>query len=150
VTRDDVHALGDVGVLALTLFGETRNQPIEGKVAVGCVVRNRVRAKTGFGGSFSDVCLAPNQFSCWAAIGGPENYQTVMAMAQAYDRGDWNDPIFRECQYIAVGIVGDHLRDNSGGALYYLTRELFEAKPPLWARRLKLSARIGAHVFLTD
>ena len=33
--------LTDVQILALTLFGEARSEPIEGIVGVGCVIRNR-------------------------------------------------------------------------------------------------------------
>ena len=53
--------LPQIELVGLTLYGEARGEPIEGIVAVGCVIRNRVK----FEGSFYAVCLKPRQFSCW-------------------------------------------------------------------------------------
>jgi hypothetical protein len=56
--------LTDVQILALTLFGEARSEPIEGIVGVGCVIRNRVTAGLDWWGEgYRGVCLAPYEFS---------------------------------------------------------------------------------------
>jgi spore germination cell wall hydrolase CwlJ-like protein len=57
----------EVKDMAKVIYREARGESLEGKIAVGAVVMNRV--KTNFGGknSISSVCKAPGQF---ASIGG--------------------------------------------------------------------------------
>ena len=66
-----------VSLLALTLWGEARGEPVLGKRAVAWVVRNRMsiaeawlerkgRQHPLFGdGTVAGVVLRPYQFSCW-------------------------------------------------------------------------------------
>ena len=56
--------LSDLEVTLVTLFGEARGEPVEGLIAVGSVIRNRVKAAR-FGSTYRAVCLARWQFSCW-------------------------------------------------------------------------------------
>jgi len=145
-------ALRDFHALALTLWGEARGEPIEGKVFVGSVIRNRVNKPGRFGNTYRAVCLARLQFSCWWKAGGGANYDRVMARARA-TVGDYadrsvlpRDPSFEECCFVAEGIIGGQLLDRSKGADHYMTSALFRSTPPEWAKGKTPIVTVGAHV----
>jgi N-acetylmuramoyl-L-alanine amidase len=149
--------LNDVDALAITLFGEARGEPVEGRIAVGCVIRNRFRLPARFGGSYREVVHRKSQFSCWWPFGGAYNYELSHALAQAAVmveeiplRGS-ELAIYRETEYIAQGIVDDVFRDRVGGAThYYSPRAMVPsgAVPP-WASGAAPVARVGGHLFFT-
>lgn len=147
------YALSDAEALALTIFGEARGEPIEGKVFVGSVVRNRVSNPRRFGSTYRAVCHAHAQFSCWWAFGGETNFQRVMEMARALvahqplPLATQRDvELWAECQFVAEGIIGGQLRDNARGADHYLTAALFRSRPPAWAKGRTPDVRVGSHV----
>jgi spore germination cell wall hydrolase CwlJ-like protein len=154
MTDDDVRkALPDLWALALVIYGEARAEPIEGKVAVGSVVRNRVLAPQRFGSTYAAVCIQKAQFSCFWKFGGEANFQSVMTIARALvsdyavsstvPKGDgWT-----ESCYVAEGIIGRQLRSRVGAATHYMTTTLFRSNPPKWARGLEPGYRVGNHVF---
>jgi N-acetylmuramoyl-L-alanine amidase len=153
MTADELlAALSDEQVLALTIYGEARGEPLEGQVAVGAVIRNRLC--TGrWGPTYRAVCLAKAQFSCWSAVGGAgefSNNQVVLTQARLLVEGGVALPILRQCHFLAQGIASQALLDNTGRATHYLTRDLYVHNPPAWARKLAVTDRIGAHVFLRE
>jgi N-acetylmuramoyl-L-alanine amidase len=141
--------LTETQILTLTLWGETRGEPVEGKVAVGCVIRNRV--ETGrWGDSYAKVCLAAYQFSCWRKEGGASNHKDVMAMADILSSGrEVHDLALRECGYIAHGIIAGWLQDRTRGATHYYAPEAMVpmGKIPAWAINLSPCATVGDHLF---
>src|SRR6185503_1533672 len=70
-------------VVAMTIWAEARAEPIEGEVAVGCVIRNRLLRPARFADTWAGVCLAKWQFSCWIPEGGEQNYRMLMARCEA-------------------------------------------------------------------
>jgi len=142
-------ALSESQVLALTAYGEARDQPIDGRIAIVNVIRNRVKAqRASFGRTARAVCLKPWQFSCWRPEGGKANYDVVLAAARTLTQPDGIvGPILRECVWIAEGALAGAFRDSTRGATHYLTAALYGAAPPAWARGLTPVCRIGAHVF---
>ena len=64
LTLKDFKAMGIREQLARTIMAEAGNQPYEGQVAVGQVVKNRVDSGR-WGKNYSDVLLAPRQFSAY-------------------------------------------------------------------------------------
>lgn len=115
-----IAALTDAQILCLTLYGEARGEPIEGQIAVGCVIRNRV--DTGrWGASYAKVCLAPFQFSCWRREGGAENYETVMAAAEMLARSTTlpDDARLRQCAWVSQGVIGRWILDTVQDATHY-------------------------------
>jgi len=152
VTEAEIKAaLSDFDAFWLTLWGEARGQPIEGIIAVASVIRNRVGKR--FGDSYKAVCLARKQFSCWNP-GTDKNHVLLMEKARMVV-GDYaerstlpDDPAIREIKYIAQGMMGRDLRDNSRGADHYLTIDLFQTRPPEWAKGQTPTGYVGAHVFL--
>jgi N-acetylmuramoyl-L-alanine amidase len=137
----DLHTLPDRVVLALCIWGESRGEPVEGQIAVGCVVRNRLQAAVNTAPRWRDVCLAPNQFSCF----NPDdpNYGPLQLALAGH-------PSARLAQqfWIADGVMSGMVQDNTHGATHYLTTALLISHPPSWARDQPTRATIGAHSFL--
>lgn len=145
----DTLSLTETQILLLTLWGEARSEPVEGRIAIGAVIRNRFMWGK-WGESYAKVCLAPWQFSCWREAGGKSNYQAVMAMAQALAQGrEITDATLRECGWIAHGIIGAWLRDNVKGATHYYSPGAMVpvGRVPVWALNLSPIAKVGAHLF---
>jgi len=147
--------LTDFGALALTLFGEARGEPIEGIVAVGSVVRNRVERPRRYSSTFRGVCVQPAQFSCWWLFGGETNYERVYGMARAFVEGRGmplegsSIDVWRECQFVAEGLIGGQVRDRVAGATHYYAPAGMQPMGaiPIWAEGLTPAATIGRHLF---
>jgi len=142
-----LRSLSPIEIVALTLIGESRGEPIEGQVAVGNIIRNRFHnSKTNQ--SYTDVCLAPKQFSCWNQ--DDPNYPVLMEISQKMVAGQVIDnPYYRQCLWVASGIVNWNILDNTFGNEYYMTKVLFDSdKRPSWAKITKKDPiQIGRHVF---
>lgn len=128
-----------VEVLARTVYGEARGEPVRGKEAVAAVVLNRVARAAARGGywwghSVVSVCLKPWQFSCWNP--GDPNRDKLLAVT-AGDRG------YAVCLRVARRAVAGALRDPTGGATHY---HVLDLEPP-WAWRHVPCAQIGNHLF---
>lgn len=129
-------------ILARTLFGEARGEPVRGKEAVACVVLNRVRRarRRGgwwWGGDIVEVCLKPWQFSCWNA--GDPNRARIETVTDS-------DRVFRSCQRIAERALAGTLTDPTKGATHYHARGVH----PPWAWHKAPSAEIGRHLFYNN
>ena len=145
MTRDQIlKQLSPQEVLGLTIYGEARGEAIEGQVAVGCVIRNRLN--TGKYTTYSQICLENEQFSCWDE--NDPNYPMLIDLANRLAK---EEPItnihLKQCMYIAVGIKSYALGDNTGGANHYVTKKLLDEKPPDWAIDRYGDKTIGNHVF---
>lgn len=138
--------LSPLDLLALTIYGEARSEPIEGKVAVGNVCRNRLKTNR-WGATYERVCLAPMQFSCWSPKGGLSNYTLVKALAQQImDGHPPKDPVLAECYWVASGIQSGAARDNTDHATFYFVTR---SKIPTWAIGQLPVCVIGAHSFFS-
>lgn len=131
-----------VDVLARTLWGEARGEPVRGREAVAAVVMNRVAraARTGrywWGASVIEVCRRPWQFSCWNAN---DPNAAKCAAITVEDRN------FRICLRIARRAIAGVIDDPTSGATHYHRRGLL----PPWARGRAPSAEIGEHLFYND
>jgi hypothetical protein len=137
--------LSDEALLALTIWAESRNQPLEGQIAVGQVILNRL--KTGrWGTTLRRVILARAQFSCWASNGGLQNHQFLMRRVEQLTGNETID--FKELRHldstlaqafwIAVGLLaGTVARDYSRGATHYLNPKVVlkvSGRLPKWTR----------------
>ncbi|HWY34355.1 MAG TPA: cell wall hydrolase [Nitrosopumilaceae archaeon] len=129
--------LQDFDALWLTLFGEARGEPIEGLIAVGCVIRNRVNTQKK---TYKEICLADNQFSCWNS--DDPNLPIMM------DNFYLINPLLTQIKFISAGIIQQLLLDNTKGATHYLTTSLFKTKPPRWAMEGKMATIKGNQTFI--
>jgi hypothetical protein len=138
-----LHDLPAPILLALLIWGEARGEPVEGQIAVACVVRNRVLRE---GHDWRAVCLAPKQFSCFN-VDDP-NYPKILRAADVLLTGTPTPELAQAC-WIAEGVIAGHVLDNTSGAKNYLTTALLQSRPPRWAVDRPILAVIGAHSFLT-
>ena len=146
----DLATLSDRHVLALTIWGEARGEPVEGQIAVANVVRNRLRIKIVAHPSttWRDICLAEEQFSCFNPDPKPtSNYQAVLKAALVLQTKPVT-PELGQALWIADGALSRLVLDNTHGSTHYLTSWLYHTKPPTWAQGSPVLATIGQHVFL--
>jgi spore germination cell wall hydrolase CwlJ-like protein len=134
-------------VMALTVWSESRGEPLAGQTAVAWVIKNRAANRKQ---TIQKVCLAPWQFSCWWEDSA--NARTLAARAESMLAGrilpepTWLD-LLQRCHQILLGNVPD----PTGGADHYLTTALYRAhNAPTWARKMRVTAVIGRHTFLRD
>lgn len=126
-------------ILAITLYGEARGEPIEGKVGVGNVILNRFKDKR-WPKTIAEVCIQPKQFSCWNE--NDPNFPKLhekLWMLKGIDK----DMAWRECLWVAGGILRSYLIDNTKGANHYHTISV----NPSWDDKMELTAVIGRHQF---
>ena len=131
-------------VLALTLWGESRGESLEGRIAVACVIRNRANAKSWYGDGIVGVCLKRWQFSCWLPEGGATNCTQLMAMANKTHISRMKTPAYRECFWIAQGICGGVVRDQVKRANHYYVDG---TRKPKWAVGQTPALQLGTHLF---
>lgn len=133
-------AADPVQVLARTVWGEARGEPVRGQEAVAAVVLNRVARAAARGGrwwwgaSIVEVCLKPWQFSCW----NPADPNRARLLAVTAD-----NRAFDQALRIARRAVAGTLPDPTGGATHYHARGIH----PPWAWRAVPCAEIGRHLF---
>jgi len=129
----DPYTLSDEEVLALTIIGEGRGEPIEGQVAIGCVNRNRLHHDPAKYKSYKNVCLEKEQFSCWNE-NDPNRAYLLDLGSRMVNNQAINDIYLRQCIWVAHGIYDWSILDNTKGSLYYLTKKLFYDNRPSWAK----------------
>lgn len=137
--------LPDEAILGLTLYGEARGEPIEGIIAVGCVIRNRVNdVKKRWPQTYRGVCLQKFQFSVWLEAGGAANHNEILALAQRL-RDNEAIPELDEVAWVALGIARNALKDNTKRSNHYHSVSM---KPrPTWAQSYVPATQVKGHVF---
>ncbi|MCB1557231.1 MAG: cell wall hydrolase [Alphaproteobacteria bacterium] len=131
----------DLDTLARTIWGEARGEGYSGMQAVANVIMNRyeqaqasVAKARQFGGTVSEICRKPYQFSAWN-ITDP-NFSKMQAVRTA-------DAQFRQALDIAEKALRGTLSDITGGADHYHTA----AVDPSWSRGVEPVAVINSHQF---
>lgn len=121
---------------ARTLWQECRGEPVEGQKAVAHVLVNRLKDGR-WGKSLGEVCLWRNQFSGWRSDDPnfgpscqfPDDAPSLEALAEL------------------VSDAMDGGTDPSQGAVFYYATSI---PAPVWSQHMRVTARIGHHIFLTD
>lgn len=129
----------EIDVLARTIFGEARGEPVEGMEAVASVVLNRVRIaqKRGrywWGNNIIGVCQKPYQFSCWNK-NDPSYHRLTNVTEQNIH--------FATSVRIARRAVIGALKDKTNGATHYHA----DYVKPYWSRGEKPVKVISRHIF---
>jgi N-acetylmuramoyl-L-alanine amidase len=145
-------ALSDEEVVGLTIWAEARQEPLTGRVAVGCIIRNRVRAQQRrFGLTYREVCLKPWQFSCWLPQGGESNHRALLEQAKMLATTNATPAMpLRNALWIAQGVMNDTVEDIVKGATHYYSPDAMKPKGrvPDWAHPpAVLTAVIHRHRF---
>ncbi len=131
----------DVDVMARTIYGEARAEPIAGKIAVGRIIINRAELDLRgdgkpdwWGEGITGVCQAPMQFSCWNPT--DPNRRLLMAV-------QLGDRIFADCiAAAALAIAGDGAPWLSRCTHYHARGVM-----PAWAKGKAPAGIIGRHLF---
>lgn len=135
---DRLRKLSDVELLAYFIWSETRGEQVEGKLAVGHVVLNRVEARSHFGSTIREVVLRSGHFRSF------KGNDSDSALSTELPSGDIE---FALCKAIAELATRGHLKnDPTGGATHF---HRLNAKPP-WASALTYLRQIGNHVFYRE
>lgn len=114
---------GEIDMLARLVRAEAQTESFEGKVAVACVVLNRVEHPQ-FPDSIQDVIYAPGQF-------------------QPVQNGEINKPADEE-SIKAVNAALTEQRQLAAGALFFYNPAIATSR---WLDSRTTTAVIGAHVF---
>lgn len=129
----------DLDILTGLIFGESRGELTEGKIAVGLTVKTRVDNPRWWGNSIRSVCLAHKgsiaQFSCFLDINNAK-----IKRARELNLLSWY-----ECNLIAKGILNNKYADTMGNPTHYHTIRIH----PDWSSGMKRLATIGNHIFYT-
>jgi spore germination cell wall hydrolase CwlJ-like protein len=134
-------SVSEVDAWARTVWGEARNQGVDGMAAVAWVILNRAQAHHQGAQTITQVCHAPLQFSCWN-LDDPNR--------KLLDAVDFNDPQFLDAFAICLSILEGHVPDPTGGARWYhtvATPAWAKDWPPAWVIPGDPGVVIGDHVF---
>lgn len=152
--------LTDTEILGLTGWAEARgdidqttHSSLVERVAVMCAVRNRRSNPTAYRAAtdtYTAICLAPRQFSCWSVTGGRDNYESLIARVEEFSQsGETSDPVLNETLFLAGGVVSGLIRDVTGGAtMYYSPASMVPAgSQPAWAATRTTWLELGSQRF---
>lgn len=137
----------DIDILARTIYGEARSEGEEGMEAVACVVINRYKSHKWYSGyvlkggakipSIAHTCLKRMQFSCWNK--NDPNLPKIRRVTP-------ENKIFKKCLEIASAAVCGNLKDFTGGAVYYHTKDI----KPEWAVEKIPCYEVNNHIFYRE
>jgi len=141
LTQPIAYTEDDIDVLARTLFGEGRGEPLAGLYAIAWVVINRAKRAPRWPGTVAGVCLQSKQFSCWN--GSDANLPKLRAATL-------KQPAFLRCYGAAAIVLAGSVHDLTRGADHYVTLALpagARTWPPAWSVRMQPTEDIGGHRF---
>lgn len=127
--------LSDMDIVSLCVWREARGALELAKCGVAWVIKRRKFHPSWWGKTYSQVVLAPKQFSSFNA-GDP-------------NERNWpsdNDPIWRDCTGIVNGVLVGRIPDPTSGAVYYHD---ISVMPP-WARQYELTLTVGRLLFYKE
>jgi len=114
-------------LLAQVIFGETEGEPFEGKLAVACVVRNRVKSKK-FPDTYKAVLLQKRR----AILKDVASYKDSLSWQESYTA--------------AILVYHDRHKDITCGAIAYRTKKSAKKRNEFFDS-LEVCAVIGNHIF---
>ena len=134
--RDYFMGLSSVELMARLIWGEARGETLEGQVAVGCVVMNRVKGKPRYGKTVHGVILKHKQFSCFN-----ENNPNFINILNGP-----GDQIMDRLRVVSEMTCSGYVKDVTYGATHYNTRGC----DPTWDDNMKLTKIIKNHEFYLE
>jgi hypothetical protein len=137
--------LSDKQIMALTLYGEARGEPCEGKIAVGSVILERVEHRDWDGKTIPEVCLKPWQFSCFNEK--DPNYWIMVHIAEHWDYEMKYNKYLNDCYTIASGLIDGSITRTKEIAENHATQYIrIDCNAP-WEKEMKKVTTIGGHDF---
>lgn len=124
----------DADIMARTVYGEARGEPMDGKIAVAAVMLNRWRSGKWFAApTLAETCQRPGQFSCW--LDNDPNRPKLLAVTL-------DDQFFRDCWQAGLMAIAGPLPFGPTVCHY-----LVAGTSASWKDPNKLVATIGRHEF---
>jgi len=150
--------LTDAELMALCIEREAGGEPIEGQIAVGTVILERVDHRDWDGKTIHEVILKPWQFSWTMPEAGAEYYDQAVELARNFQVHVQENESLQECMKIADGMItGALLRTPELAAAHcceYVAgvfRKDMDAHPKKpcnrWWQKMKLFKTIAGHEF---
>ena len=127
----------ELDLLAALIWAEARGEPLEGQVAVACVVRNRVKRQQRL--TYLHAMLQAWEFSCFNPITTEDPWVGSRSILHMLGKPS------KQHHWVAQGVYLDVLDDNTSGATLYYNPEL---AAPAWATACEETAVIGCHRFM--
>jgi N-acetylmuramoyl-L-alanine amidase len=124
----------DFEIMARTIFGEARGEPVTGQIAVAHVIINRWRSGKWFAApSLAGVCVKRLQFSCWNS--SDPTYRRLITASTTE---------LAPFEAIARHAVANPDEDPTYGATHYYADTI---PAPGWATGKSPTVQIGHHLF---
>ena len=128
--------MSDREILALTLEAEASGEGMDGMIAAGSVIRNRVELGN-YGKGYHGVIMRPGQFSAWNTATGYAKGEGGVDMSRKRAS--------KKALAAADAVLSDSHKDPTGGATHYYNPD--EATPD-WAPKNKATwLTLGNHLF---
>ena len=134
--------LDDQSLFCALIVGEAEGEPFIGKLAVACVVRNRVK-DSRWPDSYEKVILQPKQFSCFNQV--PREDDIPETYMKRYFFHNFELIWWRECWASANIVRNEYVSDITHGATNYYADYMEE--PPSWAKGKTPCFEFGKHLF---
>lgn len=135
--QEQIESASDLDLLIAVIRGEAESEPFIGKLAVACVIRNRVNDRR-WPDTYREVILRPKQFSCFM-----DGF-----FRPGIFRHEENQLWWRECKFAAWGVLHNCVGDITKGANIYWNPDL--CKPPWDMDRIVILDQIGKHKFAME
>ena len=132
-------------ILALTIYGEARGESVEGQIAVGSVILERVDKQGWMGKTIPEVCLKKWQFSCFNE--NDPNYPKLLHIAENWDKEIPANKMLNSCWGIALGLVTGNIPRTPEIADSHATQYLTVDCNASWEKKMKKVVTIGRHDF---
>jgi N-acetylmuramoyl-L-alanine amidase len=133
-----MNLISPTALAAITIWAEAQGESYDGKIAVGEVIRNRMKRMYSSDGSVAGTVAQRYQFSFWND--DKQNNQLLVKALQLDDS-----------KVVAMQCI-DAWRDSAGtdlthGAVLYVNLDVAQ---PAWATDDKFIVKIGHHTFYRD
>jgi cell wall hydrolase len=125
----------ELTLLTMCIYGESRSESYEGKLAIGYVVMNRLHERKWFGKTLREVILKPYQFSCFNR--NDPNYRKLFKPKARY---------WKECFKAAWNAYSKLGEDPTDGSNHYCRYNI----TPRWIHKMDQKKRIGNHIFFSS
>ena len=127
----------DRHIMARTIIGESRGEPVAGRAAVGWVIRNRWKQQIHAESTIAGTCLKRAQFSCWNE--NDPNRNLILGFPETSD-------MYEQTLEIVDDILSDVGVDPTAGSLHYHAKGI----TPDWVVGHTPVIELGKHLFFND
>lgn len=148
-------ALDEAQLMALCIEREAGGESVEGKIAVGTVILERVDHRKWDGDTVHEVILKPWQFSWTMPEAGRAYYEEAVEVAANWGEHYAYSESLQICMGIAVGLLNGSIpRDPDLAAVHccqYLNPRVAPRTRDEWLKKgMKIIKDIGRHEFYAE